>query len=475
MIVIGVQLRASDNERLTRRNQGEFVARGNNRNSGPGEVFVRRKTLPAADPTRIAYFWLSAFFVVYCARPQDWVPGLTYVPLAKITAILAMWGLFTSLGKTKRTFKDLPKEARLLLIMIVLFYVGGFFSPVWRGGAVSRTIDYSKIYIAWVLVFLLITTFDRLRRIIFIQVFSVVVICAVALVKGHSTPRLDGVLGGIYSNPNDLAFAIVLSLPFALAFMVTARNTAIKVGWFLGMMVMAVAIFMTASRAGFIDLVISFSVALYYFAIKGKRLYLIVATALIGVVVMISAGGKLYDRFTALSGNSTTDQSAYGSYEDRKYLMVRAIEAIETYPIFGIGLRNFPTWSLIWHDVHMTYLQVAAEGGIAVLVIYVMFFWRGFKNLKLLRQTKNLDPDIVLFIGALQSSLVGFVVGACFAPEGYQYFPYFAVAFTATLLQTVREQQQKGLGSATPPPPKPRHFLEVYAHHGTAGAVSPVR
>jgi hypothetical protein len=206
VIVIGVQLRASDNERLTRRNQGEFVARGNNRNSGPGEVFVRRKTLPAADPTRIAYFWLSAFFVVYCARPQDWVPGLTYVPLAKITAILAMWGLFTSLGKTKRTFKDLPKEARLLLIMIVLFYVGGFLSPVWRGGAVSRTIDYSKIYIAWVLVFLLITTFDRLRRIIFIQVFSVVVICAVALVKGHSTPRLDGVLGGIYSNPNDLAF-----------------------------------------------------------------------------------------------------------------------------------------------------------------------------------------------------------------------------------------------------------------------------
>lgn len=449
---------------------------GDNGNSAAAEVPRRRASFTAADPTKRAFFWLSGFFVVYCARPEDWIPGLKYAPLAKITAILAMWGLFTSLGKTKRTFKDLPKEARLLLIMILLFYVGGFLSPVWRGGAVSRTIDYSKIYIAWVLVFLLITTFDRLRRIIFIQVFSVVVICAVALVKGHSTPRLDGVLGGIYSNPNDLAFAIVLSMPFALAFMVTAKNAAIKVGWLAGMLVMAVAIFMTASRAGFIDLVISFGVTLYYFAIKGKRPYLIVASGLIGVIVMSAAGGKLYDRFSALSGDSTTDQSAYGSYEDRKYLMVRAVQAIETYPIFGIGLKNFPTWSGIWHDVHMTYLQVAAEGGIAVLVIYVMFFWRGFKNLKVLRQTKNLDPDIVLFIGALQSSLVGFVVGACFAPEAYQYFPYFAVAFTATLLQTVREQQQQGLGPTAPPPPKkPRHFLEVYADHGTAGAVSPVR
>jgi O-antigen ligase/polysaccharide polymerase Wzy-like membrane protein len=456
------------------REEEESVAIGDNGNQVAAEVPGRRTSFKAADPTKSAFFWLSGFFVVYCARPEDWIPGLKYVPLAKITAILAMWGLFTALGRTKRTMKDLPKEANLLLIMIGLLYLGGFLSPVWKGGAVSRTIDFSKIYIAWVLVFLLITTFDRLRKIIFIQVFSVVVVCVVALVKGRSTPRLDGVLGGIYSNPNDLAFAIVLSLPFALAFMVTAKNAVIKVLWLCGMLAMGVAIFETASRAGFIDLVISFSVALYYFGIKGRRFYLIVATALVGAVIMAAAGGKLYDRFSALSGNSKTDQSAYGSYEDRKFLMERAVDAIEHYPIFGIGLKNFPTYSLIWHDVHMTYLQICAEGGIAVLILFLMFFWRGFKNLKILHQTKNLDPDIVLFVGALQSSLVGFVVGALFAPEAYQFFPYFAVAFTATLLQTVKEQQQ-GPGPALPPPKKPRHFLEVYADRGTTGAVSPVR
>jgi len=438
------------------------------------EVRGRRMSFRAADPTKTAFFWLSGFFVVYCARPEDWIPGLKFFPLAKITAILAMWGLFTALGRTKRTMKDLPKEAKLLLLMIGLLYLGAFLSPVWRGGALIRTMDFSKIYIAWVLVFLLITTFDRLRRIIFIQAFSVVVACAVALVKGHDVPRLNSVLGGIYSNPNDLAFAIVLSLPFVLAFMVTARNAVIKAAWLFGMLVMLVTIFMTASRAGFIDLVISGSVTLYFFAIKGKRPYLIVATFLVGAVVMGAFGGKLYDRFTALSGNSTTEESAYGSYQDRKYLMVRAVEAIETYPIFGIGVRNFPTFSLIWHDVHMTYLQVAAEGGIAVLILYLMFFWRAFKNLKVLRQTKNLDPDIVLFVGALQSSLVGFVVGALFAPEAYQFFPYFAVAFTSTLLRTIKEQEQEP-GTAPPPPKKPRHFLEVYADRGTTGAVSPVR
>ena len=450
------------------------MAIGDNGNIVPAGVSGRRTAFKAADPTKNAFFWLCGFFVVYCARPEDWIPGLKLLPLAKITAILAMWGLFTSLGRTKRTFKDLPKEARLLLAMIGLLYVGAFLSPVWRGGAVSRTIDFSKVYVAWVLVFLLVTTFDRLRRIILIQAFSVVAVCAVAIVKGHNLPRLEGALGGIYSNPNDLAFAIVLTLPFALAFMITARNALVKVLWLCGMLIMAVAIFMTASRGGFIDLVISFSVALYYFGIKGKRPYLLVATGLVGVVVVAAAGGKLYDRFTALSGDSTTEQSAYGSYEERKYLMVRAIDGIEHYPIFGIGVRNFATYSLVWREVHMAYLQICVEGGIAVLILYLMFFWLAFKNLKILRKTKNLDPDIVLFIGALQSSLVGFVVGACFAPEAYQYFPYFAVAFTATLLQTVKEQQQ-GPGTAPPPPKKPRHFLEVYADRGTTGAVSPVR
>jgi hypothetical protein len=449
------------------------VAIGDNGNAAPAQHSGKFASL--ADPTKNAFFWLSAFFVVYCARPEDWIPGLKYIPLGKVTAILAMWGLFNSLGKTKRTFKDLPKEANLLLAMIILFYIGGFLSPVWKGGAVNRTIDFSKIYVVWVLIFLLITTFDRLRRVIFIQVFSVVVVCAAAIVKGHSTPRLDGVLGGIYANPNDLAFAIVLSLPFALAFMISAKNMFVKAFWVVGMLIMALAIFMTASRAGFIDLVISGSVTLYYFAIKGKRLYLILATALVGVVVMGAVGGKLYDRFAALSGNSATDQSAYGSYEQRKYLMVRAVDAIENYPVFGVGLRNFATYSLVWRDVHMTYLEVASEGGIFILVLFLMFFWRGFKNLRVLQKMKNLDTDTVLFVGALQSSLVGFVVGACFAPEAYQFFPYFAVAFTATLLQTVKEQQQAP-GVILPPTKKrPRHFLEVYSDREATDAITPAR
>ena len=32
----------------------------------------RRSRVQFSDSTRSAFFWLSAFFVVYCARPEDW-------------------------------------------------------------------------------------------------------------------------------------------------------------------------------------------------------------------------------------------------------------------------------------------------------------------------------------------------------------------------------------------------------------------
>ncbi len=450
----------------------------NNQDIARVETAGRRTHIKMADPTKGAFFWLAAFFVVYCTRFQDFIPGFQYLPVAKVPIFLALWGLFRALGKTKRTFKDLPKMVNLLLYMIIIMYISAFASPIWKGGALNRTIDFSKIYICWVLIFLIVTTFDRLKKIIFIQAFSVIIVCVAVIIKGHDVPRLDEVLGGFYSNPNDLAFAVVLSLPYALAFFVMAKNGMVKVFWFFGMLLMITVIFLTASRAGFIDLVCSYSIALYYIAIKGKRLWLVAASALIGIVILSTVGGRLYDRFNAISGDSGVEQSAYGSYVDRKYLMIRAVEGIEHYPILGLGARNFETYSLIWHEVHMTYLQIAVECGLPVLVLYLMFFWRDFQNMFELHRMKHPNPDTRLFAGALTGSQVGFVVGALFSPEAYQFFPYFAAAFTATFLQMMKEQERdrlSGQDSSIQPRQKPRHFLDFYTDRGRTDSAPLVR
>jgi O-Antigen ligase len=409
-----------------------------------GSVSPEKKKL---QPLTGAFFWLSGFYFVYCARPEDWIPGLKYLPVAKITGICALLGLLLSAGKVKRKFKDLPAEARYLAAIIGLLFVSSLLSPVWKTGALMHTIDFAKLYIAWILTFLLITEFKQLRRIVFIQSACVPIVCIVSIIKGHSRPRLEGVLGGIYSNSNDLAFAIVLSIPFCAAFFLLTKSKFRKSLWILGLLAMLTALVMTASRAGFITLVIAGSVCLWHFGVKGKRFYLIVSTFVVIAVLMATAGDKLIDRFEALSGSSEDSQSAYGSYVARTRLMKRALEAIEQYPLFGVGTHDFVPFSGLWQPVHMSYLQIAAEGGIPVLILYLMFFQRGFSNLKKLRRIKNLRPDVQLFVGALHSSLIGFVVGAMFAPEAYQFFPYFAVVYTSALYSIVKG----GEGILVPP------------------------
>ena len=86
------------------------------------------------------FFWLSAFYLVYCARPEDWIPGLRLIPLAKLTAIPALILLFSI--KTGRKFRDRPVEANYLFILIVILFASAAFSPLWRGGAFYHTLDF---------------------------------------------------------------------------------------------------------------------------------------------------------------------------------------------------------------------------------------------------------------------------------------------------------------------------------------------
>lgn len=391
-----------------------------------------------------AYFWLAAFYLVYCARPEDWIPGLQYVPLAKISGMFAIVGLLLSLGRSRRGLRNLPKEAMYLLLLIGLFFVSAAFSPVWKGGAFFRALDFAKVFVAWALTFVAVTSLERLRRILFIQTASVAVISIVSMIKGTSHPRLEGVLGGIYSNPNDLAFAIVLSLPFCLAFLLKTDSLLRKAAWTVSLLLMIGALFLTASRGAFITFLVAGAVSLWHFGIKGRRLYLIGAAALVAVIVGVVAGGQLKNRLLTMSSeglDTNSQNSAYGSYEQRRILISRSLEGIEHYPILGIGLHNFSTYSGVWRDVHVTYLQIAVEGGIPCLILYLMFFGRGFSNLRRLKRMGDADSEVRLFAGALHSSLVGFLVGALFAPEAYQYFPYFAVAYTAVLFAIEQERR----------------------------------
>jgi hypothetical protein len=406
--------------------------------------------------------------------------------LAKISGVFAVLALLMSVGRSRRRFRDLPLEAGYFFGMICMLFLAALLSPVWKGGAFFKTLDFSKALVAWVLTFIVITSFARLRRIVFIQSASVAVIAIVSVLKGRSSPRLEGVIGGIYSNSNDLALAIVLTLPFCFAFLLSTRSIPRKVAWAVPMLAMCLAMFLTASRAGFINLLVTGTVCLWLFGIRGKRYHLVAAALLVALVIGFAMGGRLKDRFFAISGNDLDtgiEVSAHGSYEQRRLLMMESIKAVAHYP-FGIGMENFTSYSGTWREVHVSYLQIAAEGGVGAFVFYLLFFGSGFGNLRRLRRISNKDAEIELFSGALYASLIGFVVGAFFAPAAYQYFPYFAVSYTSVLLAIAKEREQSEVPTpdwSNRPQPwwkeRPRRFISTRrnATQSSAAPATPLR
>src|SRR5690349_21465842 len=77
----------------------------------------------------MSFFWLSAFYIVYCVRPEDFVSPLRVVPLAKITGIGAFLAFLFSAGRGKRKLRDLPVESFYLLAMIGILMVSSLISP----------------------------------------------------------------------------------------------------------------------------------------------------------------------------------------------------------------------------------------------------------------------------------------------------------------------------------------------------------
>src|SRR5215472_1569445 len=235
------------------------------------EATAQSHSVQRSEPLAGAYFWLLAFFVVYCARPEDWIPALRVVPLAKITGVCAVAAFALSLGQARR----LPREVLYLFLLFVQLCLAAAFSPVWRGGAFNSVLEFSKVVVIVPVVALAVTALARLRWLIFTQTASVLAVAIVSLVKSQIRGgRLEGVLGGFYGNSNDLALAIVLTVPFCLVFMLVARGGFRKALWLLATTVMTYALFRTGSRAGLLAFVAASGVLLREFGIKGGRRYL---------------------------------------------------------------------------------------------------------------------------------------------------------------------------------------------------------
>jgi O-antigen ligase len=383
----------------------------------------------------LAFAGLVLFLLVYCLRPEDWIPGAAVIPFAKIAGIVAVAGFGFSALLQRRGALSLQREMVFLVLLFGWLCLAVPFS-IWRSGSLNTATEFSKVVLIAILIAMIASSLGRLRRLMFVQAASVAILAAVSVWSGREAvgiySRTYGVVGNVFDNPNDLAFNIALVIPFCLAFLLAARGLSRKAAWASALAIMGYAVLVTYSRAGLLALVTAVAGCVWEFGLKGRRYHFMALIGLAGLAFLLASPTNYRQRVRTILN---PDLDPTGSSQARRELLNRSLSATAEHPLFGVGPGMFQIISGNWHVAHNTYTQLSSEAGVPALLFFVLLFWQTFRNMRRTQQLARGDVKLMLLAGALRAALVAFVVGAFFNDAGYHFYPYFLVGYASALHQ----------------------------------------
>jgi O-antigen ligase len=424
------------------------------------------EVLAAEEPKRRdwAFELLLWFTALVFLRPQDTFPPLQYLHLAELCAIAALGALIGGrLGRNLPVTRLTPELIGVVALGGVILLTAPF--SIWFGGAVGTFKEiYSKIILIYLLMVNVLTTPRRIERINWLLVLASGYLAFRAVldyVRGNhlvENGRVEGSVGGIFKNPNDLALNMVAMLPLAI-FIALRPGPPLRRATAAGCAVLMLgAIVASHSRAGTLGLATMLCVLAILLIRRHPGL-------VIGGVIVVSLAAPMlpssyWHRIASIT-DSSLDET--GSREARRQLFHESLQAFLENPITGVGAGEFKNWNpdgrqQPWRESHDVLLQVAAELGILGLALFLFLIARAFmcvrESRRLLRRAApkprrarpdgsgrtpvpeiRLAPSEYEFLeahtAAMFAAVAGWFVCALFASVAYNWTFYYLLALAA--------------------------------------------
>jgi O-antigen ligase len=240
--------------------------------------------------------------------------------------------------------------------------------------------------------------------------------------------RINGAFGGMFQNTNDLGIHLVTMLPLALMLGFAARNILGKIFyWSIALLTLATLV-VTFSRGAFIGLVAA--VVVMSWKLARRRRTAVIISLVIGTLAFIAAvPGSYWIRLLSIFDPSL---DPVGSSTARGNVLAHSFLVALRHPLMGVGIGNYPLVSARNLVSHNSYTQVAAEMGMAALLLYSMFITAPLNRLrKIERETLTVKSDSRFYYIAvgLQASLVGYIFSSFFVSVAYYWFIYYLVGY----------------------------------------------
>jgi putative inorganic carbon (hco3(-)) transporter len=395
----------------------------------------RAETWVARRGHTVSYVGLFLFTAFVFFRPYELfsIPALNEG--AQWVAVFTLLVYFPSQLSAEGNLTARPREVNLALLLLAaaLLSVPAAISP---GEAWDNFVEFLKVILIFVVAVNVTRTEWRLRGLLTLVLAASVMLSFSAFNDYRQGrfefggERVKGMLGGLFDNPNDLALHLVTMVPLAVGLAFARRGALTKVAYLLCAALFTAGVVVSFSRGGFLGLIAGACVLAW--KLGRKRRFLVGALMAVSLLIFVAAApGDYGGRIISMFGGDVT-----GSASARQALFWRSVMVALRYPLTGVGLGCFYYRGAHDQVSHNAYTQVAAEMGMAALVVYVLFLVTPLRRLREIEretlEAKDRASFYYLAVG-MQASLVGYMVCSFFASVAHLWYVYYLVAYSVCL------------------------------------------
>ena len=219
-------------------------------------------------------------------------------------------------------------------------------------------------------------------------------------------------------NPNVLGEYLVLIFPLGGSLLLTAKSWGQRVLWLLCCGLMGLCLLMTLSRGSWVSLLLAGGI---FFLLLKPQLIVLAPVVLVGLAAVMPA--SVMERFSSI-GNLQDSSTSY-----RVAIWMGSVAMLKDYWLSGVGPGTgafnlvYPRYSYNAANAehaHSLYLQMAADGGICALLVFLVVI------LALCRQlcaamAKNKKWETRLFLIGILSGMGGFLANGMTDHAFYNY------------------------------------------------------
>lgn len=428
----------------------------------------------------LAYGGLYLFIMLLYLRPNELYPELFgEFPFAKIVAIGTLLAYVLTKLSNGEKLTETPIELKMVLLIL---FLGVAFIPA--ASSSKDSIDllsntYSKVVIIFIIFINLVNTRARLLKLMNLTLILGTWIAYDAINKylrgdfAMENLRIMGAVGGMFSNPNDLAISFDLLIPIAVVLAVINKGLK-RIVYIVCLGFLIVGVVVTFSRGGFLGLIASGGLMMWKLG-RGKRILTIFSGLIIVGVFSVAMPGSYGNRLLSISSE---DKDATGSSWERKELLKRAFDVALHHPVVGVGMNNFHIFSIKEKVAHNSYVEIWAELGLLGFFAYLTLILSPMKSMGRVANEsfemrarapagKTVDNSTYFLSVGVQAALMAYLITSFFGSIQYLWHIYILAGYAVALRYILNSEKQLADSISG----SPDNGLAVLSNKGGSGAL----